>query len=66
MKQNYKKLSGCTHLSEEGISLLTDPEIYSRLTGIAKSVGVTPEEYLIRFEAVLNKTPSLILSIFEK
>ena len=61
MKRKYEK-----SLSEEGVSLLNDPAIYSRLEAIAKKVGATPEEYLIRFEQVLNKTPDLILCIFEK
>ena len=38
----------------------------SKLYAVAASVGVTPEEYLLRFEEVLNTNPKMIFDIFEK
>ena len=52
-------------LSDIGIAFLADKEVYKALTKIAAQVGVTPEEYLLRFEEVLNTDPELIMSIFE-
>lgn len=53
-------------LSEQGIEFLSDSVMYAALTLIAKEVGVTAEEYLIRFEKVLRETPEAIMSIFQK
>lgn len=53
-------------LSTQGLELLCDPYIYSKLLIISSAIGVTPEEYLIRFEEVLSDTHEKILEIFEK
>ena len=52
-------------LSAEGLVFLADAEMRTALTEIAASVGVTPEEYLLRFEEVLSENPQAILRIFE-
>ena len=54
-----------SELSDIGIAFLADKEVYKALTKIAGEVGVTPEEYLLRFEEVLNTDPELIMNIFE-
>ena len=53
-------------LSEEGLELLSDPIMYEILYVVAMSVGISPEEYLLRFEKVLSDTPETILGLFEK
>ncbi len=52
-------------LSAEGLAFLADAEMRAALSAIAASVGVTPEEYLLRFEEVLSEHPETILGIFE-
>lgn len=52
-------------LSKEGLELLNDPILYEMLSKITKEIGVTPEEYLLRFEKVLAKNPKAIFSVFE-
>lgn len=52
-------------LSKEGHALLNTPYLYRLLQKIAATVGVTPEEYLLRFEAVLRTDPESIMKIFE-
>ena len=52
-------------LSENGRKFLKDPIMYEALKVISSAVGVTPEEYLLRFEAVLETTPKQVFSIFE-
>ena len=54
-----------TELSEEGKALLADPYMVKLLSVIAASVGVTTEEYLLRFESVLADMPEAIFNIFE-
>lgn len=53
-------------LSDEGVAFLRDPIMYKHIQKIATSVGVSAEEYLIRFEEVLKDSPHLIFNIFEK
>ena len=53
-------------LSKEGREFLADPELYETLANIVGALGVTPEEYLLRFEEVLKIDPNAVLSIFEK
>lgn len=53
-------------LSKEGQAFLNDPEMNQRLTSIANSIGVTPEEYLYRFEKMMKTAPEKIFAIFEK
>lgn len=52
-------------LSEEGRKMLNDAVMYTALCIISESVGVTPEEYLFRFEEVLDRDPQALISIFE-
>ena len=52
-------------LSDAGIAFLKDDILRAILEVVSASVGVTPEEYLIRFETVLRYKPNLIFSIFE-
>lgn len=52
-------------LSTEGLAFLEDERMRAALTAIAASVGVTPEEYLLRFEEILSERPEAILGIFE-
>lgn len=52
-------------LSAEGLAFLTDAEMSAALSAIAASGGVTPEEYLLRFEEALSERPEAILGIFE-
>ena len=52
-------------ISEEGKALLADPIMVKLLSPIAASVGVTTEEYLLRFESVLADMPEAIFNIFE-
>ena len=52
-------------LSEEGKALLADPYMVKLLSPIAASVGVTTEEYLLRFELALADMPEAIFNIFE-
>ena len=44
-------------LSEAGVAFLHDPVMHEALSVIAASVGITPKEYLLRFEEVLSKKP---------
>ena len=60
MKKAYR------NLSDEAHRLLKDPIVYERLSKITKAIGVTPEEYLIRFEEVLSENPHSINSTFEE
>ncbi len=57
--------SNSIQLSKEGRELLEDPCLAAILTEVAALAGVTPEEYLIRFEEVLHTQPDLIFGIFE-
>ena len=52
-------------LSAEGQAFLRDARLHDALSVIAASVGVSPEEYLLRFEEVLSKNPQAILGVFE-
>ena len=52
-------------LSTEGRKFLSDPKVKKALSKIAASVGATAEEYLLRFEKILESDPQKILSIFE-
>lgn len=52
-------------LTAEGLAFLEDERMRAALTVIAASVGVTPEEYLLRFEEALSECPETILGIFE-
>lgn len=52
-------------LSQEGIEFLKDPVMNVALTVIAASVGVTPEEYLLRFEEVLEENPDILINTVE-
>ena len=58
VKENLK-------ISESGLELLSDPLVYQILSVIAEPLGVTPEEYLLRFEEALLRNPEDILGIFE-
>ena len=53
-------------ISKEGKELLADPIMFDIITAEATSVGVTAEEYLIRFEQILSTTPDLIFKLFEQ
>jgi hypothetical protein len=53
-------------ISKEGKELLADPIMFDIITAEAISVGVTAEEYLIRFEQILSTTPDLIFKLFEQ
>jgi hypothetical protein len=64
MKNSCKKSTPT--LSAEGRELLSHPILRSRLERIAETVGVTAEEYLIRFEEILNREPQKIISAFER
>ena len=54
-----------TILSAEGKQFLADPLMRGVLTAAAASVGVTAEEYLLRFETVLAEDAESIFAIFE-
>ena len=54
-----------TILSAEGKQLLADPLMRGVLTAVAASVGVTAEEYLLRFETVLAEDAESIFAIFD-
>lgn len=47
-------------------SILIDPELSAIITSAAKDVGVTPEEYLERFDQVLNENPEALLDILDQ
>ena len=51
-------------LSPEGYAFLTDPTLLAALESVCRPIGVTPEEYLLRFEEVLESDPDALLSIF--
>lgn len=51
-------------LSSEGLAFLADPALRKALERITAPLGVTPEEYLLRFEEVLERDPDALLSIF--
>ena len=51
-------------LSEPGLIFLNDPLMYEALCVVAASVGVTPEEYLLRFEEALLEKPKEIFDAF--
>ena len=53
-------------LSKEGLELLADKELCTLLSAAAESIGVSAEEYLIRFEEVLRCDPSALMVAFEK
>ena len=53
-------------LSQEGVKFLSDKVIYEALAAIASPLGVTPEEYLERFEMALSEKPEEIFSVFKK
>ncbi len=59
-------INSVSTLSKEGEAFLNDKALKKKLSKIAKSVGVTPEEYLIRFEEILSTNPQKIFDIFEK
>lgn len=52
-------------LSSEGLAFLADPTLASSLWRICRPLGVTPEEYLLRFEEVLRSDPEAIFAIFD-
>ena len=54
------------NLSDQASELLKDPTVYKKLSEITKAIGVTPEEYLARFDMLLAKNPQVILNVFEK
>ena len=51
-------------LSPEGRAFLADPALLAALRRICAPLGVTPEEYLLRFEEVLATDPDRILTLF--
>ena len=51
-------------LSPEGRAFLADPTLSLALKRICQPLGVTPEQYLLRFEEVLESDPDALLSIF--
>ena len=51
-------------LSPEGRAFLADPALSLSLKRICQPLGVTPEQYLLRFEEVLEHDPGMLLSIF--
>ena len=51
-------------ISSEGAALLADRVMYEALSAIASAVGVSAEEYLERFEAVLLERPEEIFNAF--
>lgn len=51
-------------LSPEGRAFLADPALSLSLKRICQPLGVTPEQYLLRFEEVLERDPDALLSIF--
>ena len=53
-------------LSTQRSLFLQDPLMKEALYVVAASVGVTPEEYLCRFEEVLAENPQALFDIFEK
>ena len=59
MKNSY------SNLSKEALELLSEPITYDMLSIITKEIGVTPEEYLMRFEEALSTNPNEIFEIFE-
>ena len=59
-------INAINKLSFEGLTLLKNPVINKKLSTVAASVGVTAEEYLLRFEEVLAENPKVIFDIFEK
>ena len=59
-------INAINKLSSEGFELLNDPFLNRILSSVAASVGVTAEEYLLRFEEVLIENPKAIFDIFEK
>ena len=63
-KKAMKNLSA-NRLSIEGRLFLSDPQMKLAISKIASEVGTTPEEYLLRFESVLNTDPERIFNIFE-
>ncbi len=52
-------------LSAEGRRLLSEPTVRAVLTAVAASVGVTAEEYLLRFEEVMAEDAESVFAIFE-
>ena len=52
-------------LSKQGEKLLNDSLMSKALFAIASDIGVTPEEYLLRFETILETNPESIFKIFE-
>ena len=59
MKNSY------SNLSKEALELLSEPITYDMLSIITKEIGVTPEEYLMRFEEALSTNPNAIFEIFD-
>lgn len=53
-------------LTEQGLKFLSDPVMYEALSAIAEPIGVSPEEYLLRFEEVMTEQPEAIFGFFEK
>lgn len=51
-------------LSLEGREFLSDPVMYQALFAICEELKISPEEYLIRFEEVINEEPNKIFSLF--
>ena len=60
------KEEASNRLSAQGFFFLQDPLMKEALSVIAASVGVTPEEYLCRFEEVPAESPQAFFDIFEK
>ena len=52
-------------LSNEGKLFLNDKRLFEALSKIASEVNATPEEYLLRFEEMLETNPELILGVLE-
>ena len=58
--------SDVIQLSDEGKEFLSDAVIYTALSAIVEPLGITPREYLERFEKMLSENPSEILKAFGK
>ena len=53
-------------LSVEGMEMLADPIMHAVLSEAASRLGVSAEEYLLRFEEVLSHSPEKIFAVFEE
>lgn len=52
-------------ISTQGIDLLSDPILRAVLSEVVSELGITAEEYLLRFEQVLLRAPEKIFAVFE-